>query len=190
MLAGGEALEVDMLGHVGDGVELHLAHQGAMALPAELELEETRPPATLLQLLEDCAGLERNQGGLCLCPIDNRRHLACAPCRTRRPLTGSRTRLGLDRDVIGHCRCSNRKRRPPGVPAKRAGVAGGGREGKGKAGGTEPVPPDPPSVFWACGAASLGGVDEAFRGTARCVPSPSTRLAGRNAPVAVRRTVR
>ena len=68
VLAGCEALEIDVLRHVGDGVELHLAHQGAVALAAELEFEEARAPAALLQLLEHRAGLQRNQGGLSALP--------------------------------------------------------------------------------------------------------------------------
>ena len=62
LLAGGEALEVDMLRLVGHGVELHVADERAGSVRAELHLIEAGPPAAAMQFLDDRARLEGDKG--------------------------------------------------------------------------------------------------------------------------------
>ena len=82
-----------MFGNVGHRMELHRAHQRTRRLSADGQLvsRERQPPRLISP--STASGIERNQGGLLFGSVDDCRHFACAPCRTRRPLTGSRTRL-------------------------------------------------------------------------------------------------
>jgi hypothetical protein len=103
-LPGGQALEIDVLRTVRHGVELHAADQGADRVGAGLDLVQARLPACLVDFLQDNAGVEGDQVGRLLSPIDDTRHLACPPSRPRCPLTCLRAYLGLDRRDVGHVR--------------------------------------------------------------------------------------
>ena len=136
-LAGGEALEIDMLGRIGDGMELHVADQRARGVAVDLDLVEARLPAGAMQLAHHRARFERDEAGRLMRAVDHAGHLALTPGRPRRPLTGSRACLGLDGHDIGHGPLLQMQ-----APASRgAGVAGGLAEGgvRGKAG----LRPDP-----------------------------------------------
>ena len=103
------------------GMELHVADQRA----------RRRRRSILISYRRDCQparcssrstarGSSAIRVGSCLRAIDDAGHLARPPSRPRRPLTGSRACLGLDRHNIGHGPLLKCKRRPPGVPAWRA----------------------------------------------------------------------
>ena len=101
--AGNEALEVDVLWGVGDRVELHVADQRARGVAAaDVDLVLAGLPAGALQLAQHGAWVERDEGGGLFGPVDDSGHFARPPSRPRRPLTGPRACLGLDRHSIGH----------------------------------------------------------------------------------------
>jgi hypothetical protein len=112
LLAGGEALEVDMLGLVGDGVELHVADEGAGAFVAQLQLEQARAPAGLLDFLQDRLGLQGDQGRCLLGAVDDCGHKALPPGRACCPLTCTLARSGLDRHEIGHWFAPDERKAP------------------------------------------------------------------------------
>ena len=129
------ALEIHMDGTVGYGVELHVAHDGALRRAVlHRHLEEVRLPAALGQFLHHVTGVQGDQRRLLLRPIDNCGDQSPTPGRARRPLTGTLARHGLDPNSLDHLPGSycemcvtpgdnrpNSNGRPPGVPARAGG---------------------------------------------------------------------
>ena len=73
------------------------------AAPALISYRRDCQPGAM-QLLDDDAGVEGDQVGRLLSAIDDTRHLACPPSRSRCPLTCLRAYLGLDCNNVGHVR--------------------------------------------------------------------------------------
>ena len=97
------------------------AAAAAQSAAAEVDLEQAGLPAAAMQLTQYRAGVQRDQRRRQLGAVNDGGHPARPPSRTRRPLTGSRACLGLDRNSVGHgSLLQMAKRRPPGVPARRA----------------------------------------------------------------------
>jgi hypothetical protein len=100
--AGRQALEIDVLRRVADGMKLHIADQRLGGIAVDPDLVEARLPTRPVQLTQHRAGVQRDQAGRLPRPVDHPGHLALTPGRARRPLTGSRACLGLDGHDIGH----------------------------------------------------------------------------------------
>ena len=102
LLAGCQTLEIHVLRRIRYRMKLHVADQRLRRGAIHLHLVNPRLPPGPHQLAQHRARLQRDQVRRQVRPVNHRGHLARSPCRTRRPLTGSRTRLGLDRHNIGH----------------------------------------------------------------------------------------
>src|SRR5205814_2909586 len=92
----------DMERRLGDRVELHLARQGAVCRPIELEVDQMRVEAGARQRATEFARLQADQHRILLVAIDDRRNASRAPHCPGRALAGALARLGAEADDLGH----------------------------------------------------------------------------------------
>jgi hypothetical protein len=125
-LAGGQALEIDMLGPVAHRMELHVADQRAGRGTVHGDLIEPRAPAAAMDFAQHGARIEGDQARRLMAAIDHAGHLAGPTGRPRSTFAGPLARLGGDGDETGHIWLLNgpARRRPTKHTKPAASTAG------------------------------------------------------------------
>jgi len=100
---GRNAQEVDVLGLVGDGVELDVASEATLLRAiTQVDVEQAGLEARLVQLGPDDAGVEGDGDGGLLGTVNHTRNLAFTASGTGGPLSGPIAQLGDDGADLSH----------------------------------------------------------------------------------------